>query len=91
LKAPPNITLSYVRKGRFVFGGRNPVICFIEIIIGVVTFVWTASFFADIFSENYDASQINNIFLVVVGSGMLTRTLAAKALGNDTTVDEGTA
>lgn len=43
-----------------------------EIITAVVTVIWVFSFTADLFIPEYNADQINNIFMVVVGAGLVS-------------------
>lgn len=43
---------------------------FSEIIVGAVTVVWVMSFIANLLTPQYDPSAYNNIFMVVVGSGL---------------------
>lgn len=49
---------------------RVNAVLFMEIIIAAVTLVWMLSFIAAVIDPGYDGSQYNNIFMVVVGSGV---------------------
>jgi hypothetical protein len=51
---------------------------FAEIIVGAVTGVWIMSFVANLLTPQYDPSAYNNIFMVVVGSGLGVTALASK-------------
>lgn len=51
---------------------------FAEIIVGSVTVVWVMSFVANLLTPQYDPSAYNNIFMVVVGSGLGVTALVNK-------------
>lgn len=49
---------------------------FMEIIIALVAAVWAFSFVLDALDTHWDAAAYNNIFMVVVGSGVFTSAIS---------------
>lgn len=62
---------------------RVSSLTFMEIIVGLVAVVWAVSFLLDAVDPSWDGAQYNNIFMVIVGSGVFSSAISRRSKGSD--------